>query len=186
MSTEDIFRRIIEALDSAGIPYMLTGSFASSFHGTPRATQDVDLVIAPTARQLRHLVRLLPETEYYISEDAALAALNRQGQFNVVDFATGWKIDLIIRKNRAFSRSDFDRRSAVEVFGLQLFIASPEDVVVAKLERAKAGRSQRQLEDAANILRARSDELDRSYIEHWVTELGVQDEWARVKEVAAR
>ena len=185
MNTEDIFRRIVSALNSAGIPYMLTGSFASSFHGTPRATQDIDLVIAPTASQLRHLVRLLPEAEYYISEDAALEALSRQSQFNVIDFATGWKVDLIIRKSRPFSRLEFDRRSAVELFGLQLFIASAEDVLIAKLEWAKAGQSQRQLEDAANILRLRLDELDRGYIEHWVVELGVQEEWVRAKDMAA-
>jgi len=42
MTTEDIFRRIAAALAEAGIPYMLTGSFASSYHGIPRATQDID------------------------------------------------------------------------------------------------------------------------------------------------
>lgn len=184
MSAEDIFRRIIGALEAAGIPYMLTGSFASSFHGTPRATQDIDLVIAPTAGQLRHLVELLPETEYYISEEAALDALRRRAQFNVIDLATGWKIDLIVRKDRPFSRAEFDRRSAVELFGLQLFIASAEDVFLAKLEWAKAGQSQRQLEDAANILRVRSDELDRPYIARWVMGLGLQEEWARAKDMA--
>jgi hypothetical protein len=184
LSTEDIFQRIVRALNSAGIPYMLTGSFASSFHGTPRATQDIDLVIAPTASQLRHLARLLPESEYYISEAAALDALGRRGQFNVIDLATGWKVDLIIRKDRPFSQVEFDRRSPVELFGLQLFIASAEDVLVAKLEWAKAGQSQRQLEDAANLLRVRSDELDRQYIERWAVELGLQDEWARAKGMA--
>lgn len=184
MNTEDIFRRILNALNSAGIPYMLTGSFASSFHGTPRATQDIDLVIAPTESQLRRLVTLLPETEYYVSEGAALDALSRKGQFNVIDLATGWKTDLIIRKSRPFSRSEFDRRLAAELFGMQVFIASAEDVVLAKLEWAKAGQSQRQLEDAANILRVRHAELDRAYLERWVAELGLQDEWARAKTVA--
>lgn len=139
MTTEDIFRRIIEALGRSGIPYMLTGSFASSYHGIPRATQDIDLVIAPTASQLRHLVSLLPATEYYISEEAALNALARERQFNVIDFATGWKIDLIIRKTRAFSRTEFERRSAVDLFGVQLFIASAEDVVMAKRNGRKPG-----------------------------------------------
>jgi len=63
MTTEDIFRRILEALGGAGVPYMLTGSLAASYHGVPRATQDIDIVIAPTAIQIRQLVRLLPDTE---------------------------------------------------------------------------------------------------------------------------
>ena len=184
MTTEDIFRRIIQVLNRAAIPYMLTGSFASSYHGIPRATQDIDLVIAPTAGQLRKLVTLLPETEYYVSEDAALDALTRESQFNVIDFATGWKIDLIIRKSRAFSRVEFERRSAVELFGLQLFLVSAEDILVAKMEWAKAGQSPRQLEDCANIVRVRWNELDRVYIERWVAELGLEDQWEHARRTA--
>jgi hypothetical protein len=184
MTTEDIFRRILEALGKAGIPHMLTGSFASSYHGVPRATQDIDFVIAPTASQLRRLVRLLPETEYYISEEAALDALAHEGRFNVVDLETGWKIDFIIRKSRPFSHTEFERRSAVDLFGLQVFIASAEDVLVAKLEWARAGQSRRQLEDGANILQSRWDELDRAYVEHWVTQLGLQAQWEQARKMA--
>jgi hypothetical protein len=184
MTTADIFRRILLALESAGIPSMLTGSFASSYHGIPRATQDIDIVIAPTAGQLRHLVRLLPAAEYYVSEQAALDALVHESQFNIIDFETGWKIDLIIRKSRPFSRTEFERRSAVDLFGLRVFIASAEDVLVAKLEWAKAGQSTRQLEDCANILQSREDDLDRNYVEHWVTQLGLQTQWEQAREMA--
>ncbi len=74
MTTRDIFGRILGALDVAGIPFMLTGSFASSYHGAPRATQDIDLVIAPERSQLTTLRQLLPEAEYYMDEPAALEA----------------------------------------------------------------------------------------------------------------
>jgi hypothetical protein len=40
--------RLVAMLDAAGMPHMLTGSFASAFHGTPRATQDIDFVIDAT------------------------------------------------------------------------------------------------------------------------------------------
>ena len=49
---------------------------------------------------------------------------------------------------------------------IQLFIASAEDVLLSKLEWAKAGQSARQLEDCVNLIRVRWDELDRAYIEH--------------------
>jgi len=184
MTTEDIFRRILEALGGAGVPYMLTGSFAASYYGVPRATQDIDIVIAPTAIQIRQLVRLLPDTEFYISEEAALEALAREGQFNVIDFETGWKIDLIIRKSRPFSHTEFERRSAVDLFGLQVFIASAEDVLLAKLEWAKTGRSLRQIEDCGNIIRARWDEFDRGYVERWVTQLVLQAQWEQACKMA--
>jgi hypothetical protein len=184
MTTENIFRRIVEILGSTGIPYMVTGSFASSYHGVPRATQDIDLVVAPTETQLQDLVRLLPETEYYVSEEAALDALRHETQFNVIDFATGWKVDLIIRKSRAFSRAEFERREAVDFLGTRLFLASAEDVLLAKLEWAKIGQSMRQLEDCANLLRVRSADLDRTYIERWVAQLGLEEQWGAARAMA--
>jgi hypothetical protein len=60
MNPDDVLGRIVSALEGAGIPYMLTGSLASSIYGTPRATNDIDLVIAPTGSQLRKLKELLP------------------------------------------------------------------------------------------------------------------------------
>jgi hypothetical protein len=179
VTSRDVFRRVISALEEAGVPYMLTGSFASAFHGAPRATQDIDLVVAPTVDQLRALVRLLPTTEYYVDEDAAVEAQQQQGQFNIIDLATGWKIDLIIRKARPFSQEEFARREVTDFEGLPLAIATVEDVLIAKLEWAKLGESQRQIEDVARILRIRASELDRSYLAKWVAELGLEAQWQR-------
>ena len=65
-----------------------------------------------------------------------------------------------------------------------MFIASVEDVLLAKLEWAKTGRSLRQLEDCGNIIRARWDEFDRGYVEHWVTQLGLQAQWEQARKMA--
>lgn len=116
---------------------MLTGSYASSVHGAPRATQDLDIVIAPTRGQLLELLRLFPDTEYYVSAEAAFDAFARRGQFNVIDFETGWKVDLIVIKEREFSRAEFERRRPLPLDGASVYVASPEDVLLAKLEWAK-------------------------------------------------
>jgi hypothetical protein len=177
LTTANVFGRVIGALEQAGIPYMLTGSFASSFHGLPRATQDIDIVISPTADQIRSLIDLLPPAEYYADRDAALDAQRERGQFNVIDFATGWKVDLIIRKSRPFSQHEFDRREVVEFQGMNMAIASAEDVLIAKLEWAKLSASSRQIQDAAGILQVREGELDLDYIRKWVERLDVEDQW---------
>ncbi|MDQ3138412.1 MAG: hypothetical protein M3Q93_12615 [Gemmatimonadota bacterium] len=57
---------------------------------------------------------------------------------------------------------------------------------MAKLEWAKPGESARQVEDAAGILRARSAELDASYLERWVRELGIEREWAAARRASVR
>jgi hypothetical protein len=64
---------LARALDDAGVPYMLAGSFASSAHGAPRATQDVDLVIDPTFESLDRLLALLPSDRLYVDADVERA-----------------------------------------------------------------------------------------------------------------
>jgi len=184
MSVSEVFHRITSALGEAGIAYMLAGSFASAYYGAPRTTQDIDLVIAATADQLRTFVQLLSNDQYYVDLDAALEARQHQSLFNVVDMATGWKIDLIIRKSRPFSEEEFRRRKLVNLQGSSLFVESAEDVVVSKLEWARLAQSQRHIEDVAGILRMRWDSLDRAYLEKWILELRIETEWNDARRAA--
>lgn len=170
------------ALDEAGIPYMVTGSFASSAHGAVRGTQDIDLVIAPTAEQLRVLIAQFPEDRYYADELDAVDALQHGTQFNIIDFGSSWKADLIIRKSREFSLVEFERRRPHVINGVRLFIATPEDVLIAKLEWAKMGESERQIEDAAGVIATQGANLDRAYVDRWIRELGLEQQWLRALE----
>jgi len=177
MSVAEVFQRITSSLDQAGIRYMLTGSFASAYYGAGRATQDIDFVVAATGEQLRAFSRLLPAEDFYLDLQAALEALDQQSMFNVIDKKAGWKIDLIVRKSRAFSVEEFKRRKPAQVQGISLFIGTAEDVVISKLEWATLGKSQRQLEDISSILRMRWESLDRDYLQKWVADLRLKEEW---------
>lgn len=121
---------------------------------------------------------------YYIDLDAAHDALRRRSMFKVIDLASGWKIDLILRKNRPFSRDEFARRMKMTVLGVPVFVASPEDTIVAKLEWSKlSGGSQRQRRDVAGIVATVGVALDRAYLERWVRDLDLTEEWAAISTI---
>src|SRR5882724_11626870 len=124
MSFPSVLQTVTSALEHAGIDYMLTGSFASAYYGSPRSTQDIDLVIAATAAELRTFVESLPRDQYYADVNAALEAHKNETMFNVIDMKSGWKIDLIIRKSRDFSQEEFSRRQRVNIQDAPLFVAS--------------------------------------------------------------
>jgi hypothetical protein len=177
---QEILARLTRLFDVIGIPYMITGSLASSFHGRPRTTHDADIVIDPDAEALDRLVAELSAAHLYVDLDVARDALRHRRQFNVIDGASAFKLDLIIRKDRAFSREEFGRRRAADLAGTTVALASAEDAVLSKLEWArKGGGSDRQLADVAGIIAVKGDDLDREYIERWAAVLDVLDLWRR-------
>jgi hypothetical protein len=65
-----------------------------------------------------------------------LAALQRCPRFKVIDQRTIWKIDFIVRRNRPFSEVEFKRRRPIGILGPRLQAATPEDLLIARLEWA--------------------------------------------------
>ncbi len=126
-------------------------------------------------------MRHFPPNEFYAQEEDALEAMAHTSIFNIVDFETGWRVDFIFRKNRPFSLEEFNRRRAVDVGGLKLFVAAPEDILIAKLEWAKLGESERQIDDAASIIRVQREHLDVGYVERWVRDLELKEQWLAAK-----
>lgn len=173
MSLPDFLARLTQALEDAGVPYMICGSVASFFHGVPRTTQDVDLVVQLTGFDVPKLLEHLPEEDFYVSEPAALDAVRNRRQFNVIDMRTGWKADLIVRKRRPFSREEFDRRVRVDLMDVEVWVASAEDTILSKLEWASAAGSERQIRDAQGVIDVMGDSLDVEYLQKWAAELGV-------------
>lgn len=170
--------RILERLD---ISHMVTGSVASSFHGRPRLTHDVDILIDPSPDQLEALVRSLIAKGFYVDPERARDALRRRLQFNAIETGSAFKVDLIIRKDRPFSREELGRRRTAELSsGHKVSIASAEDTILSKLEWSRrAGRSEKQIEDAAGVL-AINPGIDRAYVERWAHELGLLELWQEI------
>ena len=161
------------------MPYMVSGSLGSGLHGEPRASRDVDVVIDPDEESLSALLRAF-SADWYVSREAAEAALRERGMFNVVDTATGWKADLVIRKDRPYSVEEFSRRQRAELFGTSAWVVSAEDSILSKLEWSRAGGSARQMEDAAAVVRGQTVRLDVEYLHRWAAVLGVSAELEQI------
>lgn len=168
----DFIEMLTSTLESLNIPYMLAGSVCSGFHGEPRATNGVDVVIGCSEDQLMAFVDEVAG-RCYVDRTAARQAFRQRLMFNVIDLETGWKADLILLKDRPFSREEFRRRAIVSILGLSLYVASPEDTILSKLEWSRESGSDRQYRDALGVAALQWDRLDRAYLRHWGDVLGV-------------
>lgn len=184
MNVEDqdgIARIVIRILEELEIPYMITGSVASFLYGEPRATYDLDIVIAPTRESFQELLEAL-EPHAYVSREAAMDAFRRRQMFNVIGFETTEKVDFILFKDRPYSTTAFERRQRRSLESLDFVVTTAEDSVLSKLSWARRSGSERQLRDVYGILRNGRATLDWGYLEHWAPELGVSPLLEKLRE----
>jgi hypothetical protein len=170
---------VVRAFEKLGVDYLIGGSVASSVFGEPRQTVDADLLARLSIRHAEALVRELSGA-YYTDLPAISAAIHNQGSFNLIHLETMSKVDVFVSWRSPFGRSQLSRRekkSVGQVNPLELYFASAEDTVLAKLDwyRKGGGVSDRQWRDLLGVLKVQAGALDRAYLEHWAGELRVAD-----------
>lgn len=173
MSLAGFLSEVVDQFEAAGIEYMIGGSVASSIYGEPRTTRDIDIVVAVDDTSLRDLFARFDRTLVYIDEPTDDQPIQAGQMFNLLDMKGGWKVDLVVRKQRPFSIAEFARRQRQEVLGVLAWVASVEDVILTKLEWAARSGSSRQIDDVRGIVTVQGDQLDVEYLRAWAQHLQV-------------
>lgn len=175
----EFVKEIAHRLDSAEIPYMLTGSLAMAVYAVPRMTRDIDVVVEITPKDAKRFVQLFSE-DCYVDEDAVRDAISSRTMFNVIHNRWIIKADFIVRKDDPYRQEEFARRSHIEVAGTRVAIVAPEDLILSKLVWAKQSQSELQQRDVVQLIQSVMD-LDWQYLERWAVTLGVPGELKNAK-----
>jgi hypothetical protein len=171
-------RPVVEAFGRLGVRYYIGGSVASSAHGIARATLDVDLACDLSSEQVRPLVNLL-EAGYYIDDRMIREAIERRSSFNLIHLETMLKVDVFVVPDTQYLREVFLRskqETLDERFRRDLFfIASPEDVILNKLDWFEKGQrvSERQWNDVLGVMKVQGKSLDLLYLTTWAKTMGL-------------
>ncbi len=174
-----VTRMVAAALDAAGVRYFVGGSVASALYGEARSTRDIDLVATMLPHHVPPFLAALG-TGFYADAGAINAAVVARRSFNVIHLDTMVKADVFVFKAGGFARSQLSRRTARQLSQddpTTIYVASPEDTVLAKLQwyRDGGGVSDRQWNDVLGVLKVQGPALDRAYLEEWARELGLTD-----------
>jgi hypothetical protein len=181
VSQQELLKRVVVALRDAGIRYMLTGSVVSSLQGEPRSSHDLDLVVEMRPGDVAAVAAAFADPHLFLDTDAATAALQRSGMFQLIDTATGDKVDFWPLTDEPFDRSRFGRRVTFEVWGVPMQVSAPEDTILMKLKwAADLGGSEKQQLDALRVYEVQGGTLDQDYLAAWAARLGISDALARV------
>ncbi|HEX5720255.1 MAG TPA: hypothetical protein VF179_29135 [Thermoanaerobaculia bacterium] len=181
METSELLRFVAGTLEKLGIRYFVTGSMATIFFGEPRFTNDIDIVVDLPPGKISAFCAAFPEDDFYLSEESARRAVSRRGQFNVIHPRSGLKIDFMVPGDSPLDRSRFLRARRLSPGpDFQAFFSSPEDVILKKMEFFQEGHSEKHLRDIVGVLKVSGDQIDRSYIEDWVSKLGLEEVWREI------
>ncbi len=176
----DVLRDVVQRFDKVGIEYFLVGSLATMYYGRPRFTQDVDLVVRIKAKQIADFENLFSLEKYYCPPKEILHdEILRRGSFNLIHQDSGIKVDIVLDKETEFYTSEFVRRTKLELApGILVYVASPEDLILKKLDYYREGESEKHLNDIRDILM--NVKTDETYLTKWVERMGLQGEWKKI------
>ena len=166
--------RVVAELEKLGIDYLVGGSIASSVHGRPRTTQDVDIVARILGSHVERFVAALGH-EFYVDADMIRDAIVRRASFNVIHLETMLKVDVFVFAGDDLGVEEMNRRVAVPLRGASIWFASPEDIVLQKLDwyRKGEGVSERQWRDLVGVIAVQGTRFDLAYARLWATRLGL-------------
>ncbi len=179
MEQDELLRHAARCFNDHGIPYFVTGAVAAIAYGEPRLTNDIDIVADIDEDQIPGLKGCYPADEFYFDEESARQAVRTRSQFTIIHPGSGLKIDVMITQGDEFDQSRFRRaRRLKPVEDIEVDFASPEDVVIKKLDFYRQGGSDKHLRDIAGILKISADVIDFAYIDAWARKLGLAEIWA--------
>jgi len=179
---------VVALLESMDVLYYVGGSVAAMVHGERRETADVDIVADFQRQHVERFVQELSE-RYYVDASMIIDAIENNSSFNIINLESMFKVDVFPLKNRSYDKEAALRRLRQVIEGdpsIEAYVASPEDIVLAKLEwyRETGETSDRQWRDILGVLKMQIFTLDLAYITNWAREIKVDDLLARALEDA--
>ena len=166
----DTLRLLLNSFPPDAPPYCVIGALAVGAWGRPRATQDIDLLILLEESTRREFTGRLGSAGFALDEEWARQNPLMKGR-GIRLRHHSLPVDLIIPQD-LHEREALARRVSVTVEGLQVWMASPEDLILLKLKACR----DHDLVDARSIVYRQATRLDLGYLWHWADRLGLQGE----------
>lgn len=185
----DVALRVAAVLEGIGVDYFVGGSVASSLQGEPRATNDIDMVVAMLPMRVPSFAAGLGP-DFEVDQDMLRDALRRGSCANIFYLPMVTKVDIFGLGPTAFDEAEFARRRPVRVktTGETLVLKSPEDSVLRKLLWFRDGGevSEKQWRDLVEVLRVSGPHLQAEYLDSWATRLDLVKLLARARQAVLK
>ncbi len=176
----ELIDTFIHPLHDHGIRYIITGSVASMVYGEPRLTNDVDVVLDMTSRDIPKLIHAFPAEQFYLPPVEVIETellRGSRGHFNIISQLTMLKADIYLVGSDPLQKWGMQRARILEIDGKQISFACPEYVIIRKLQFYREGNSTKHLRDIASMISESSSEIDHAILGEYLAQLHLEIEW---------
>jgi hypothetical protein len=168
---QELLNTVTGLLDKKGIRYMISGSLAFNVYCIPRMSMDIDFVIELNQANVSDFLEIF-KSGYYLDEETVRQEIKMKGMFNVIDHKSGLKMDFIVRKDTEYRRLEFSRKIRKLLEDIPVWMVSPEDLIISKIEWIQQLQSEKQSRDISMLLNTPG--IDRDYITFWCDKLSLK------------
>ncbi|MBI5360560.1 MAG: nucleotidyltransferase [Planctomycetes bacterium] len=152
-----LLSKAAELTEQENLEYVIIGGIAVNVWGNPRTTSDIDIVVLLSPDRYAVFLKLAAKHGFIFNFKKALSQLKKMGMCRLmkdkyhVDFIMGYS---------DFEKTVFERKRKIEIFGIRIWVASPEDVILYKLLSSR----NIDLADMSNIVQTQAGKLDVKYL----------------------
>jgi len=167
---QDALWKIVDVLEVENIDYMIVGGFAASYHNRSRTTNDIDFVVQIYPASVKEILKHFPEWVSVTKEMTELFEQN--GMFNITDWGTGIRFDIMAYKDSDYNWAAFQRRKKEVFFEREVYLCAVEDLIIGKLQLYNISKSEKQLSDLMYLVE--SPDINWDYLNNWIERLNIR------------
>jgi hypothetical protein len=130
MSLSPDLKEFIELLNSRGVEYVIVGAHSLAFHGRPRYTGDLDILVRPSPENAEKIAAVL--TEFGFAESGSKSSDFLEPDQMIQLGRVPNRIDLLTGISGVATNEVFAKKISAELSGLPVFILSKDLLIQNK------------------------------------------------------
>ncbi len=176
MNGYDVTAKVVEALEAAGISYMLVGSLASNVFGIPRSTKDTDMVVSARTGEVAKALSVLGP-EFKLDPQLSFESVTGTKRQIIDVESIPYRIEVFHLSDDPHDQERFRRRRRVQdpLLNREVDVATPEDTIITKLRWAAIADRLKDRDDIRTVIGVRGETLDWDYINQWSDKHGTRE-----------
>ena len=185
-------REALDALEEAGVQYLIGGAVAVWGWGEARTTRDFDVVVDLPLEQMAGLSDSLRAREMLVPVEVMLDLYMSPADLpiNAIHMPTGYKLEIfLLRPDDPLRAIALQRRLLVD-FGPSIgeaYVHSPEDLILYKLQYYSLSSQPKHIRDIGSIIAMVGDDsLEHDYLTQWIDRLELNEIWKEIQEQMSR